>query len=397
VIRQRQATAEQRLEAMVALQSLLAGVSREIGPALELDPVLSTVLRAMRSLVDFRGGTIQLIEDDQVRVAAADPAVSPEVVAARSPTGRGLSGTAAASGRTVYSPDLDTDPRVDQELRRLGSNAGMKSYLAVPLVCLGRVIGVLQIDAPRPDAFDDGDITVLEGLATQVAGAIESARHSEKIIELERLKGDFLGRVSHELRTPLTIISGFIDTLLNFGDELSPEQRTQMLERVQNASDRLNGLIEELITVTKFEAHAIAPNPTELRVRDVLTELRDATSDPALVRVECRDDLTVVADPALLAHALRPVVANAIGYAGDAEIVAGHDGEGRLFIEVRDTGPGVPVELRPRIFERFERGIHGNPGMGLGLPLARTLAGGLGARLELVDSDRGARFRLTFG
>jgi signal transduction histidine kinase len=52
--------------------------------------------------------------------------------------------------------------------------------------------------------------------------------------------------------------------------------------------------------------------------------------------------------------------------------------------------------LRARIFERFARGEHAKPGMGLGLPLARTLAGGLGARLELVDSERGARFRLTF-
>src|SRR4029079_2100982 len=90
VIRHRAATAEERLEALVALQSLLAGVSRDIRPALELAPVLSTVLRAMRSLVDFRGGTIQLIDDDdQVRVAAADPPVSPEVAAARSPMGRG--------------------------------------------------------------------------------------------------------------------------------------------------------------------------------------------------------------------------------------------------------------------------------------------------------------------
>ena len=396
MIRQRPATAEERLDAVVALQTLLAGVSREIGPALELEPVLSTVLKAMRSLVDFRGGTIQLIEDDQVRVAAADPPVSEEVAAARSPMGRGLSGTAAATGRTIYCPDLDTDPRVDQDLRRLGSNAGMKSYLAVPLVCLGRVIGLLQIDAPRPAAFDDDDIAVLEGLATQVAGAIESARHNEKVIELEQLKGDFLGRVSHELRTPLTIISGFVDTLLNFGDDMDARQRTQMLERVQNASERLNRLIEELITVTQFEAHAVDPHPSDLGVCDVLNDVREHAIEQELVTVHCDPDLRVMADPALLVHALRLLVANAITYAGDAELWADHDDKGRLYIEVRDTGPGVPTELRARIFERFERGEHAKPGMGLGLPLARTLAGGLGARLDLVESERGARFRLTF-
>jgi K+-sensing histidine kinase KdpD len=382
--------------ALLALQSLLASVSREIGPALELEPVLSTVLRAMRSLVDFRGGTIQLIEDDQVRVAASDPRVSAEVAAARSPMGKGLSGTAAATAHTVYCPDLDTDPRVDQELRRLGSNAGMKSYLAVPLVCLGRVIGVLQVDAARADAFDADDIAVLEGLATQVAGAIESARHYERIIELEQLKGDFLGRVSHELRTPLTIISGFVDTLLNFGDAMDTRQRTQMLERVQNASQRLNHLIEELITVTQFEAHALDPHPADLLLHDVLTEVRERAIERELVTVHCATDLHVLADPALLVHAVRLLVDNAIAYGGDAELCGGHDDQGNVYVEVRDSGPGVPEELRARIFERFARGEHAKPGMGLGLPLARTLAGGLGARLELVDSERGARFRLTF-
>jgi signal transduction histidine kinase len=296
----------------------------------------------------------------------------------------------------VYCPDLDSDPRVDQALRRLGSNAGMRSYLAVPLVCLGRVIGLLQIDAGRVDAFDEDDIAVLEGLAAQVAGAIESARHHEKIIELEQLKGDFLGRVSHELRTPLTIISGFVDTLLNFGDDMDARQRTQMLERVQHASERLNRLIEELITVTQFEAHAIDPHPADLRVRDVLVEVREHAIESELVSIRCPDDLRVVADPSLLVHALRLLVANAIAYAGDCELWGGHDDAGQLCLEVRDNGPGVPAEMRSRIFERFERGEHAKPGMGLGLPLARTLAGGLGARLDLVDSDRGARFRLTF-
>ncbi len=125
----------------------------------------------------------------------------------------------------IYSPDLDTDPRVDPELRRLGTNRPTKSYLAVPLVCLGRVIGVLQVDSVRTEAFDDEDMRLLQGLATQVAGAIESARHNEEIRNLERLKADFLARVSHELRTPLTIIAGFAETLATHDADIDDEQR----------------------------------------------------------------------------------------------------------------------------------------------------------------------------
>src|SRR5581483_11552380 len=153
---------EERLEALLALQSLLARVARELGPATELQAVLAIVLRAMRSLVDFRGGSVCLVEDRMIRIAAADPPVSPEVAAAWLPVGTGLAGITVASGQPQYSPDLDADERVDQDLRRLGSNATIKSFLAVPLVCLGWVTGVLEVDSEDVDAFDEDDLAVLE-------------------------------------------------------------------------------------------------------------------------------------------------------------------------------------------------------------------------------------------
>src|SRR4051812_45313085 len=130
-------TAEERLESLLTLQSLLARVSREVGVATELQPVLATVLGAMRSLVEFRGGSVCLVENGEVRMAAADPPATPDVLAARIAVGQGLAGRVVSTQHAVYSPDLDADPRVDPAIRRLGSNAPIKSYLGVPLVCLG--------------------------------------------------------------------------------------------------------------------------------------------------------------------------------------------------------------------------------------------------------------------
>ena len=204
----------ERLSRLLGLQTLLAHVAREIGPALELQAVLHAVLRAMRSLMDFRGASILLVEDRQLYVAAADPEVDEAVANLRIPLGTGLAGRAVAEGHTVYSPDLDHDDRVDPVVRNTGSNKEIASFLVVPLVCLGEAIGAIEVDSTSRDAFDDVDRTVLEGLATQMAGAIESARRYEEMLDLERQKNDFIGRISHELRTPLTIMTGFVSTLL---------------------------------------------------------------------------------------------------------------------------------------------------------------------------------------
>ncbi|MDQ1396907.1 MAG: two-component system, OmpR family, phosphate regulon sensor histidine kinase PhoR, partial [Acidimicrobiaceae bacterium] len=372
--------------------------SRDLGPATELQPVLATVLDAMRSLVDFRGGTVCLVDEGRIRVAAADPPVSDDVLAARLPVGKGLVGLTVASGTSQYSPDLDDDPRVDPALRRLGTNASMRSYLTVPLVCLGWIIGVLEVDSEEVDAFDEDDLAVLEGLATQVAGAIESARRYEQVVELERLKTDFLGRVSHELRTPLTIISGFTTTLMAYDDRLTGEQRRDMLERVGIAASRLEGLIDEVLTVTGFEAGVIAPTPTDLAIVDVLAEVAADVADRGPVAVEGPDDLRWFVDGRLLHHALRLLVDNALKYGESATIRARIDAEDALVIDVADTGPGVPPALREQIFERFTRGDDSQPGMGLGLPLVRMLASGLDATVTVDDNPGGgAVFRLLFG
>jgi len=156
----------ERLSRLLGLQTLLAHVAREIGPALELQPVLQAVLGAMRSLMDFRGGSILLVEDGHLYVAASDPAVDEAVANLRIPVGSGLAGRAVAGGNTMYSPDLDHDDRVDPVIRNTGSNAEIKSFLVVPLVCLGEAIGALEVDSASIDAFDDVDRTVLDGLAT---------------------------------------------------------------------------------------------------------------------------------------------------------------------------------------------------------------------------------------
>lgn len=390
-------TAAQRYERLLEVQVLMSAVAREIGPALELDRVLQIVLGAMRSLVDFNGGLIGLIDDKGVYMAARDPhdAVEPEVAATlRVPIGEGIVGWVVAKGHTIYSPDIRTDPRVDREQIEKNTNRRIVSYLAVPLVVFGEAIGVLQVDSNDIDAFDRDDQVLLEGLATQVAGAIESARRYEKIAELEVLKSDFIARVSHELRTPITIMSGFVSTLLAHHDELGGAQRKQMLERVEVATARLSGLIDELLMLSKLEAGVVAASRERVKLRAVFDQVRREAARPDAITIVCDPGLDAHTDSNLLVRALSFLVDNSLKYAGSAEL----RGMVRQ-IEVVDHGPGIREDAKHRVFERFTRGTEHTtvPGMGIGLPMARTLLAAIGADLALEDTPGGgARMVIRF-
>lgn len=380
---------------MLELQRSLAQMARQVGPATELAAVLDRVLAAMRALVEFRGGTIQLRDDRGVYIAAADPDVSDELKASRVPIGTGLSGRVVQTGETMYSPDVWVDDRVESRQVALGGTA--HSSLVVPLLFTGEVIGALQIDSADVDAFDADDIALLEALAVQVAPFIEGARRHETEVELERMKSDFIARISHELRTPLTIMGGFTDTLLLHGDRLDAEQRAEVLTRVKASVARLSALIEEILTVTSFEAGMTQVKLEDTHIGSILESVRDLSIDASRVELSCPDDLYLVTDPVILRHVINQLVDNALKYAGRATVVAKRTGASALEISVTDDGPGIPESERPRVFQRFYRGNHTGAGMGLGLPAAKDLSHRLGATLELeAPPEGGARFTVRF-
>ena len=380
-------SAEARLARILDAQAVLARVAATLGPDLDLDEVLAEVLQAMRKLVDFKGGTVQLVDDRGVYIAAADPPVPAEMAALRVRVGEGISGRVIATGSAEWSRDIHTDDRVDVDVISVGTNSDTHSYAAVPLICLGEVIGALQIDSVELEAFDEDDITLLEGLAAQVAGVIESSRRFAMVMELERLKSDFISRVSHELRTPITIIDGFVLTMLEHGEALDTETRRDMLTRCRLASARLSRLIEELITLARLETGVIQSQPADTKMKKLLDEVAYSASDPSMVRVEVPADLTLRLDPELTRRALGFLVDNAVKYGNAAIVIARDNGT----IEVVDNGPGIADDVKESVFELFTRGRATTdiPGLGLGLPMARTLVAAMGGDMSIADRPEG--------
>lgn len=254
------------------------------------------------------------------------------------------------------------------------------SALAVPLVCLAEVIGTLEVQREQPHAFTERHRVLLEAVAVQMAGAIESARRYRAMVELETLKSDFITRVSHELRTPITIVSGFVSTLLAGGDGISADQQHEILERVAVATDRLSQLVEELITLSRLESGAIIARVSDVDLAEIAT--RVASSVPDQVTVAADGACVVATDPALVERALVMLVDNALKYAGSCLLEVGPG-----CIRVVDHGPGIGSDHRHRVFETFTRASTNTsvPGMGVGLPIARTLLAAAGAELRMED------------
>lgn len=241
----------QQRERLLRSQRVLFDVAARLGPALELQPVLEIALRAMQDVVEHvKGGSIILVEDDLLRIAVCEPEVSQDVRDLRLPVDSGLSGLIVRTRSPYRTGNLRADPRVDQAVAAQGSNAVTVSWLGVPLVVLGECIGLLQVDSAQPDAFDATDEATLAGLGILAAGAIESARRYEAVVELERLRSGFLERVSHELRPPITTLQGLANTLRDLGHELDEPTRAVMVDRMGAVSQQLGHLVEEMLAMT---------------------------------------------------------------------------------------------------------------------------------------------------
>lgn len=165
---------------VTARQAVVLRLARQITSRHDLDDVLADTFRVLRPLVAFGGGSIQLVDDEGwIRIATADPVAPPHVMAQRVPLATSVAGRVVLTERPVYLPDIDSETLPLQ--RRKAVAPGVHSYLAVPLVADGGAIGLLQIDSPEPDAWDESERELLMSVAPVVAAAIQNARAHARV------------------------------------------------------------------------------------------------------------------------------------------------------------------------------------------------------------------------
>ena len=211
-----------------ARAGLLLRLARQITGRHNLDDVLSEVLRCLRPLVDFGGGSIQLLDDEGwIQMAASDPIAPPHVMSQRIPLGSSVAGRVILTEHPVYLPDLEVESDAAGENSERRVSSGVRSYFAVPLVADGHAIGVLQVDSPSPDAWTDGERAIFLAAAPIVASAIQNARaHSQ--VASARTQTD---AIEKRLADAQTLVAAARLSLRN-GDRQALERQLLRIEAV---------------------------------------------------------------------------------------------------------------------------------------------------------------------
>lgn len=238
-----------------------------------------------------------------------------------------------------------------------------------------------------------------------VGRVIVSVRNARVRNQRDRERSDLVATVAHELRSPLTGIKGFTSTLLTKWGRFSEDQRQLMLETVDADADRLSRLITELLDAARIDAGRLTLRRGPVRlddlVRHVLTNVSGGVGDPFEVTIGEGLD-TIWGDADRITQVVTNLIENALrhGFGLKQVLVQNtpHDGgePGGVCVEFHDHGPGIPEEMRQRVFSRFWRSGPG-AGSGLGMYIARGIVEQHGGRIDIRDSPGGgALLRVWF-
>jgi signal transduction histidine kinase/ActR/RegA family two-component response regulator len=234
------------------------------------------------------------------------------------------------------------------------------------------------------------------------AALADDLRAQKQVAEQNSLaKSRFLAAASHDLRQPVHALGMFIGAMRS---HRLPKRSLDLVDQMDASIGALDGLFGSLLDISRLDAGVIESNPATLPVQPLLAricrELEPEAEAKGIDLVVVPTTAYVRSDPVLLERVLRNLISNAVRYTQKGWVIVGCRRRGRRYcLEVRDTGPGIPAELREAVFEEFYQ--VGNPdrdrgkGLGLGLPIVRRLTAILDHPLEMESEEgQGTTFRV---
>jgi len=237
------------------------------------------------------------------------------------------------------------------------------------------------------------------GVAMEKQKLREDQIRLEVEAQREKMRSTLLRAISHDLRTPLTSISGNAQLLMEDNGRLTDEQKSGLYTAVYDDSTWLIRLVENLLAITRIDNETLTLKLKPELISDIMGEAAEHSRRRAQhhrLRISVGDELLMVkADAALIVQVLVNLIDNAVKYTPEgSDIVLSAVGkEKKVFVSVADNGPGIPDEMKPKIFDMFftsgETGSDSRRGLGLGLALCRAIVTAHGGEITVSDNIPG--------
>ena len=293
-------------------------------------------------------------------------------------------------------------------LAMLGVGAGLMALLIFgpihrrlhSLQAAARAVGQGRTDV-RADASGGDEVSALSAAFNHMAADLEA--RATALAEADRVRRQLLADVSHELMTPLSAIRGYVETLGMKELQLDAPTRDKYLDIAHQETHKLEAIIGDLLDLARLEGGGDSFEPDEVLVDDLLRRVADRHR-PALIGRGVTLATTAAAGTPLiwgdadrLEQALQNVAANAIRHTPDGGTVALHaePAGNRVRLTVTDSGPGIPAEHLPHIFDRFYKadasraGSGVESGSGLGLSIVRVIVARHGGEVSAANAPGG--------
>ena len=374
---------------------LIIEIAAAASGELDLDQILLETLDRLRLVVRLTGGSIALVEGDDLVVRAAVGPFAEEALGQRLARGNGRSWGVIERLEPYRTGDLLRD---GDRMRGAGAAKAVHSWLAVPIARRGVGIGLLEVDSTEVDAFEPADEALLSGVVAVLAGHVELAARHETDRRSAELREAFVGVISHELRTPITTIYGLARILRQRGESLDPAARFEAIADIEAESERLYRLVEDLLVLSRAEGGRVAIEAEPINMSRLVRRIVDAEAQRLPDRrflVSAPSGLPLIeAETTYVEQVLRNFLTNAAKYSPPTEaieILVEAAGD-QVSVRVLDRGIGVDETTTDKAFDLFFRtpeATRAAAGAGIGLFVCRQLVEAMNGRTWMRGRGRG--------
>jgi signal transduction histidine kinase len=353
----------------------LIELSQDLASTLDLDVLLRRIVHAAADLSDAEQASILLYDQSKQELyfEATTNLEQPVLQGLSVPLEGSIAGWIVTNRQPLIITDATNDNRHFSHVGQV-TQTKTTSLLGVPMINKDKVVGALEAINKRSGDFDAEDQQVLTTLGAQAALAIENARLFQQ--------SDLIAELVHELRTPLASLNTATHLLLR--PELPEEQRSKVAEIIQGEIFRLSEMASNFLDLARLESgraqyHMSSFHPGTL-IESCAELMRARVMERELtLNLELDASLaTMQGDEDKIKQVMINLLSNAIKYSlpGGTITVRAHQDTQKLTITVSDTGPGIPPENLPSLFQKFYR-VPGTeklvPGTGLGLSICKRI------------------------